>query len=92
MPYYCNQLYNYRISSSFPLSSVGCVQSPSELVPILWHSFRFFADFSLFSLVQRSACLTTDHEIASSIPGTSTDFKCELSLERGPREDNWVAT
>ena len=31
-----------------------------------------------------SACLTTDHEVAGSIPGTSTNFKCGLSLERGP--------
>ena len=31
-----------------------------------------------------SACLTTDHEVAGSIPGTSTNFKCGLGLERGP--------
>ena len=30
------------------------------------------------------ACLTTDHEVAGSIPGTSTNFKCVLGLERGP--------
>ena len=29
-------------------------------------------------------CLTTDHEVAGSIPGTSTNFKCGLGLERGP--------
>ena len=39
------------------------------------------------SLVQWSACLTTDHEVVGSIPGTSTNFKCGLG-----REDNWVAT
>ena len=31
-------------------------------------------------------CLTTDHEVADSIPGISTNFKYELGLE-----DNWVA-
>ena len=30
------------------------------------------------------ACLTTDHEVAGSITGTSTNFKCGLGLERGP--------
>ena len=29
-------------------------------------------------------CLTTDHEVAGSIPGTSTNFNCGLGLERGP--------
>ena len=41
------------------------------------------------------ACLTTDHEVSGSIPGTSTNFKCRLGLKRGftqPREDSWVAT
>ena len=28
--------------------------------------------------------LTTDHEVAGSIPGTSTNFKFGLGLERGP--------
>ena len=31
-----------------------------------------------------SACMTTDHEVAGSIPGTSTNFKCGLGLELGP--------
>ena len=35
-------------------------------------------------LVQRLACLTNDHEVMGSIPGTSTSFKCGLGLERGP--------
>ena len=30
------------------------------------------------------ACLTPDHEVAGSIPGTSRNFKCGLGLERGP--------
>ena len=30
------------------------------------------------------ACLTTDHEVAVSISGTSTNLKCELGLEWGP--------
>ena len=25
-----------------------------------------------------------DHEVAGSIPDTSTDFKCRLGLDRGP--------
>ena len=41
------------------------------------------------SLVQGSARLTTDYEVAGSIPGTSTNFKCGLGMKR---EDNWVAT
>ena len=28
-------------------------------------------------------CVTTDHEVAGSVPGTSTNFKCGLGLERG---------
>ena len=36
------------------------------------------------SLVWWLACLTTDYEVAGSIPGTSTNFKCGLGLERGP--------
>ena len=35
------------------------------------------------SLVYWLACLTTDYEVAGSIPGISTDFKCGLDLERG---------
>ena len=35
-------------------------------------------------LVFWSACLTTDHEVAGSIRGTNTNFKCGLGLERGP--------
>ena len=35
------------------------------------------------SLVKWSAYLTTDHEVADSILGTSTNFKCGLGLERG---------
>ena len=30
------------------------------------------------------ARLTTDREVEGSIPGTSTNFKCGLDLERGP--------
>ena len=34
-------------------------------------------------MAEWSACLTTDHEVAGSIPGTSANFKCVLGLERG---------
>ena len=30
-----------------------------------------------------SSCMTTDHEVAGSILGNSTSFKCGLGLERG---------
>ena len=36
------------------------------------------------SLVQWPACLTTDHGVTGSIPGTSTNFKYGFGLERGP--------
>ena len=35
-------------------------------------------------LVYWLPCLSTDHEVAGSIPGASTNFKCRLGLERGP--------
>ena len=41
------------------------------------------------------ACLNTDHEVASSIHGTSTNFKVWIRSGTGftqPREDNWLAT
>ena len=31
-------------------------------------------------------------EVAGSIPDISTTFKCGLGVERGPHEDNCVAT
>ena len=42
-------------------------------------------------MVYWSACLTTDHEVADSIPETSTNFKCGTGSTQ-PREDNWEAT
>ena len=30
-----------------------------------------------------SACLTTDHEVAGSISGISTNFQCGLGLDMG---------
>ena len=42
------------------------------------------------SLVQWSACLTNNHEVAGSIPGTSTILNGTGSTQ--PGEDNWVAT
>ena len=36
------------------------------------------------TLVIVNICLTTDHGVAVSIPGSSTNFKCGLGLERGP--------
>ena len=37
-----------------------------------------------YCIIFWSACLITDHEVAGSIPGTFTNFKCGLGLERGP--------
>ena len=37
-----------------------------------------------YKLIKWLACLTTDHDVAGSIPGTFTNFKCGLGLERGP--------
>ena len=48
-----------------------------EYIEILeWLSSRFDC---LIGLV-----VTTDHEVAGSIPGASTNFKCGLGLEQGP--------
>jgi hypothetical protein len=46
--------------------------------------------FTTASLVYESACLTTDHEVVGSIPGTSTIRSGMGSTQ--PHEDNWVAT
>ena len=51
--------------------------------------FNFTFSYSVDHIIQllnfiTSACLTTDHEVAGLIPGTSTNFKCGLGLERGP--------
>ena len=43
------------------------------------------------SFVEWSACLTTNQEVASSIPGTSTSLKVE-QIWKGARYDNWVFT
>ena len=49
--------------------------------------FNFFSVIIIIiitaSLIQGSTCLTTDHEVAGSIPGTSANYKCGLGLERG---------
>ena len=47
-------------------------------------NLSFSLDLHTFILCYIYLCLTTDHEVASSIPGTSTNFKCGLGLERGP--------
>ena len=57
------------------LDAVGCMNKYLLLLLLL---------LLTASLVLWSACLTTDHEVAGSIHGTSTNFKCGLGLERGP--------
>ena len=48
------------------------------------HIARMEEGRSAFNILTGKPCLTTDHEVAGSIPGTSTNFKCGLGLERGP--------
>ena len=44
--------------------------------------FNIFIKNSLIGLgISISA---TDHDVAGSIPGTSTNFKCGLGLKQGP--------
>ena len=47
-------------------------------------------DCNTASLVYWLACLTTDHEVAGLIPGTSTNFKFWLGRERGPPSLMWT--
>ena len=54
--------------------TVGLVQTRRLLLLLLF----------LLLLLLLFICLTTDHEVAGSSPGTSTNFKCGLGLERGP--------
>ena len=44
---------------------------------------NYFLNYIYVFKKKWSACLTTDHEVAGSIPGTSANFKCGLDLERG---------
>ena len=44
--------------------------------------------FKRLNIIIIDAC--TDHEIAGSILGTSTNFKCALGLERGPPNLVWT--
>ena len=44
---------------------------------------NLFLDWNL-NFSSKNICLTTDHEVAGSIPGTFTKFKCGLGLERDP--------
>ena len=54
----------------------------SVVIHYLYMFFQFILYCVNLSLIL--ACLTTDHGVAGSIPGTSTNFKCGLGLERGP--------
>ena len=51
-------------------STTIIIAIPTELI--------FLKDYQQF------ICLTADKGVASSIPGTSTNFKSGLGLERGP--------
>ena len=46
-----------------------------------YHYYYYYFLFIFFIFF--TECLTSDHEVAGSIPGTSTNFKCGLGLERG---------
>ena len=60
---------------------------------LFYHENIFKINLNKVSLVQWIACPTTDHGIAGSIPGTSTNFKFRSGTgSTQPRENNWVAT
>ena len=54
-------------------TSLGCIDPDIKIIKII-----------IIIIIIIAACLTTDHEVAGSIPGTSTNFKCGLGLERVP--------
>ena len=51
-------------------------------IELILDFFQFYF-ILFFSFFKGSACLTTDYEVAGSIPGIPT-FKCQVGLERGP--------
>ena len=63
----------------------GCLCLATELQGKLVHTFnnmnedirKCVYECRTASLVEWSACLTTDHEVAGSIPGTSTNFNVD---------------
>ena len=65
----------HRWKSSSLSSLSACLSTTTDILQTI-------GSYVTASLV--SACLTTDHEVAGSIPGTSTNFKCGLGLERSP--------
>ena len=52
----------------------------SDKVPKYWNRCKLYSTRSIINSVM-FLLLTTDHEFAGSIPGTSTDFKCGLGLD-----------
>ena len=54
----------------------------SQRVAPSWYSNAFIRNACLYFLLIFT--LTTDHGVTGSIPGTSTNWKCGLGLERGP--------
>ena len=59
-----------------PQDGMVWMQGKVEWVFINVYAGKWFGD-SLVGL------LTTDHEVTGLIPGTSTNFKCAVGLERG---------
>ena len=56
---------------------------PIHYIQVLFLLKRtIFIWFIIIIIIIILECLTTDHKVAGSIPGTSTDFKCGLGLER----------
>ena len=57
-------------------------------------TFYFTIIIIIIIIIDRLVGLDTDHEVAGSIPVTSTNFKCGLGLERGPpslvRKIGWL--
>ena len=83
-------VFSFLLNTVILLRTLFYTKTP-KLVPrqscdvrnIHYISIKILLVLVSLSLVQWLACLTTDHAVAGSIPGTSTNFKCGLGLERG---------
>ena len=67
-----------------PEGNIFINDNPSIDVSVIYPILTKYRGIRTASLVLWLTCLTTDHEVAGSIPGNSTNFKCGFGLERGP--------
>ena len=65
---------------------MGVVQVVTKMVSIytLIFGLTLLYVISLYYMLFRLPRWSSGHEVAGSIPGTFTNFKCGLGLERGP--------